>query len=635
MLIYNHKKEFIGIDKRDLEALGFSDLTKLLAECNDLAELFVKTPGYIHDFKHVHWIDFITCAQSNEDTKVIIHTSGKSYKATLHIDTIYLLAAPTQKSYSVTLANLRELSKEESQHISDDILDRPIPKASIGMAQPVHEEEYQEPEATPTPAQTFKEEPLEEEFTPIEDVYEESADIIVDDFDQVQSDAKLDLELEEEIPQEEVLEIEDAYTKEDEDDFKLDLDDIHADATEELTEELTIEEPLVAEEKPAPTKAATSQAVAEDDDFDYDYIYDPNVASEELGLPLDLIEEFIQDFINQAYEFKDELYQSLDEGRLDNVRILSHKLKGVAANLRIEDAFDVLVTVNTSDDVNKILLNLNRFYKIIAKLAGEEIPQEQSLASTAPSSNEEDFAQEDFALDIEEEGFALDLKEEETKPKETAELPEDDFALDFKEEETKQEEEEEDLYLDYNTEALENESFAVNDSEVPEKIEIAELADDDFVHTLDEEETSQTLEDPKLDLDLEDEIFAEDVEPLEIQEEEALKELQSEPPYHSSYDKSVVASEIGLTKESFNELFNDYIEDSRELLGDLQSALENDDATQYKKAALKFKGMSDNMRIHDFTKELESLITTDDAQSAKETIKTIESKLNSLTKIED
>ncbi|MCD6259282.1 MAG: Hpt domain-containing protein [Helicobacteraceae bacterium] len=590
MLIYNHKKEFVGIDKRDLEALGFSDLTKLLAECNDFAELFVKTPGYIHDFKHVHWIDFITCAQSNEDTKVIIHVGGKSYKATLHIDTIYLLSDPTQKAYSVTLANFRELSKEEAQNISDDILDKPMLKTPTLAPQ---EEEQ---------VQTSQTEVIEEEIAPIEDVYEEETpEIMMDEFDQTLSEDKLELELDEEIPQEEPLTVE-----EDEDDFKLDLDDIHTD----ISDDLETPELLTKEEKPA-VKSPTSQAIIEDDDFDYNYEYDPNVASEELGLPLDLIEEFIQDFINQAYEFKDELYESLDNGQLDNVRILSHKLKGVAANLRVENAFDVLVTVNTSDDVNKVLLNLNRFYKIIAKLAGEEAPETQATSTDPIPENliEDDFSEDDFALDI---------KEEEQSPEE--ETIEDDFALDFKDDAT------EDLYLDYNTDPLEDEPLTVDDSEVPEKIEIAELADDDFIHTPDEIESSSTQE---------DESFMEDVEPLEMKEDELLEEPQNQTEYQSSYDKTLVANEIGLTKESFNELFNDYLEDSQALLSDLENALANEDASQYKNAALKLKGMSDNMRIHDFTQELETLITTDDLQSAKNTIEIIKSKLNSLSKIED
>jgi len=59
MLIYNFQKEFLGIDAKDLQELGYHDLSSLRSEVTDFADLFVKTPGYIHNFQHVHWIDFI------------------------------------------------------------------------------------------------------------------------------------------------------------------------------------------------------------------------------------------------------------------------------------------------------------------------------------------------------------------------------------------------------------------------------------------------------------------------------------------------------------------------------------------------------------------------------------------------
>jgi len=53
MLIYNYQKEFLGIDEKDLKTLGFNSLSELRAEVTDFADLFVKTPGYVHNFQHV------------------------------------------------------------------------------------------------------------------------------------------------------------------------------------------------------------------------------------------------------------------------------------------------------------------------------------------------------------------------------------------------------------------------------------------------------------------------------------------------------------------------------------------------------------------------------------------------------
>ena len=73
MLIYNSRKEFQGIDEKDLSALGCKTLSELRAESADFADLFVRTPGFIHNFKYVHWIDYITYGGSSTTPKAIIH----------------------------------------------------------------------------------------------------------------------------------------------------------------------------------------------------------------------------------------------------------------------------------------------------------------------------------------------------------------------------------------------------------------------------------------------------------------------------------------------------------------------------------------------------------------------------------
>ena len=42
MLIYNNKREFIGIDADDLETLGFSNLEELKEQYADFADMFAK-----------------------------------------------------------------------------------------------------------------------------------------------------------------------------------------------------------------------------------------------------------------------------------------------------------------------------------------------------------------------------------------------------------------------------------------------------------------------------------------------------------------------------------------------------------------------------------------------------------------
>lgn len=293
MLIYNHQKKFIGIDGVSLRILGFSTLSQLINVANDFADLFVKTPGYVHNFKHIHWIDFVTCAEPDQESKVIISVNGKKFRCSLDIKEIYLKEEPDNMGYAVHLLNLRALDQTESE----------LPKK----------------------------EPIESAKT------QESAHLELTVEDGIQID---DFETFEDI-------VIDVY-KEDE---ALDL--VYEDI--EVPKRIKIEPPLLH-------YGQFLEIVS-------DYVYNPQQACEELGLPLELIEEFIQDFIAQANEFKADLYISLSEHSIENVKILSHKLKGVAANLRIEDIFEILNKINNSQDSTEIKKSLNIFYEKIEKLA--------------------------------------------------------------------------------------------------------------------------------------------------------------------------------------------------------------------------------------------------------------------------
>lgn len=58
-------------------------------------------------------------------------------------------------------------------------------------------------------------------------------------------------------------------------------------------------------------------------------------AAEDLSLPVDLIEEFVNDFIEQAIEEKETFIKAYAEGDMDTIQKTGHKLKGASSNLRI------------------------------------------------------------------------------------------------------------------------------------------------------------------------------------------------------------------------------------------------------------------------------------------------------------
>ena len=518
MLIYNYQKEFLGIDEKDLRTLGFKDLATLRTEVIDFADLFVKTPGYVHNFKHVHWIDFITCAESSEESKVIINVNNKNFKCFLQIETSYLVDSPSDKAYIVNLNNLRELNATESERISGDITLREQP-TSLPSQQTIFN--------TPEISDAFDVPDTEEETLEVEAL--QTTPMVTPD--PYESSIEIDLDIEDE-------------TLGDELEQSINMDNISLDVKFDDDIEDNIE-----------LETSTVEMQVNKESFDNGYVYNPKVASDELGLPLDLIEEFIQDFIEQAKEFKENLYKAIEENDIDNLRILSHKLKGVAANLRIEDALETLTTVNTSDNLNIVEENLNTFYKIIAKLAGEEITTEQEVPIQAPEVAIKETPTEAAQEKDKEEGVELSFKDED----------------------------EDDLYADL------------------------------------------MLEEPALEESQDDNL--ENEFSLELTEDETAVLT----PTQNEYDKSTVASEIGLDNESFNELYDDYLTEATELTQTIESAIENNDLNSSKHAALKLKGMSDNMRITSLSDDLESIIYSDDIQEIKNSHKKIVTALAELS----
>jgi len=142
--------------------------------------------------------------------------------------------------------------------------------------------------------------------------------------------------------------------KEDKDDL-LDLDLIDLDFN--LEDELT---PL--EEKPIKTKTATSTSNSSENSDEIvlenapalPIHYNPKIAADELNLPVVLIEEFVEDFIEQAHHDKDHLLASYYQKDMDNIHELGHKLKGAASNLRINELADVLEEIQFCTEHSKL-----------------------------------------------------------------------------------------------------------------------------------------------------------------------------------------------------------------------------------------------------------------------------------------
>lgn len=399
------------MDEESLRSLGFHNLSELMAESADFADLFVRTPGFIHNFKYVHWIDYITYGGTTDTPKAIIHTKAKDFWCNIEIKTAYMTDSPAAKGYIIYLTNLRELSQSEKNQIIADIEAKPQPYAvEIEEAPFIHPSvkenikksiAKQNQELQAQLAQTSQ-----QPTTPPKQVITTPQ----------QEEEKVTIPLQEE-------------------NLLNDENTTSSPEKEEIQQETSPQEASPQGE----TQGEENESIEHELGVDPDYVYDPQIASNDLGLPVDLIEEFIEDFIVQAKEFKDDLYKYLDEEDLNNVRILSHKLKGVAANLRVENAFHVLATINTSEDFDEIRKNLDYFYVIIAKLNGEE-PVEIAVKDTQENEEEDDILPLDFKDD--EEIIVEESKEQSQKQEIQKQEKEqnDDAPLDILVQEDKEEE---------------------------------------------------------------------------------------------------------------------------------------------------------------------------------------------------
>lgn len=530
MLLYNHKQQFIGIDEEGLRLLNYSSLHELLSVCTDVADLFANEPGYIHNFKNFGWIDFLLHADSDASS-AIVHANGRVFSCQLSVTPFYLCENPKESSYSIEMLHVKTISGE-------DIKPHAI---TAKEAQP----EYTPPPVPKVEESTFTALPDYADLTPMQlnepnilDVPEHSLSAFDDEL------------------HEEYLE--------DKSPFKEDTFE-----PSPFKEEITVSTPVVAAEKPQekPILKGTRYNAEEQECLDRhhvlrSYVYDPNVAANELGLPVDLIEEFIGDFIQQAYDFKDDLFASSAKNDFNNLHILSHKLKGVAANLRIDDAFETLSVINTSSDPVEIEANLKYFFDIIQKLKGGDpletafepiMPEPQMSASASATKANDDI-------------YSFGLKQYDDEP---LIVQEDELELSDSSEQTSPKE-------DVFTKELLN----IHEPE-PE------------IKTLLEEE------------------------PFLAETQNASESINEATTPKLQYDSFTVAKSLGIEPAFMDELLFDYKNDSRIISNQITSAIQAFDTATWNESAARLKGISDNLRLSEISDELTILSKTHDAQEAK------------------
>jgi len=77
-------------------------------------------------------------------------------------------------------------------------------------------------------------------------------------------------------------------------------------------------------------------------------------AANDLSLPVELIEEFVVDFIDQAHVETENMLRAYENGDLETIQKIGHLLKGTSSNLRINPLADTLYKIQFCEDSSQL-----------------------------------------------------------------------------------------------------------------------------------------------------------------------------------------------------------------------------------------------------------------------------------------
>lgn len=126
---------------------------------------------------------------------------------------------------------------------------------------------------------------------------------------------------------------------------------------EEVSEEISMEllDTVTLTEAPEPIVNENSFGTINLDDvkpihFDFQL----EEAANDLSLPVELIEEFVNDFIGQGHIETKKMLEAYEKGDLDAIQKIGHLLKGTSSNLRINALSDTLYKIQFCEDSSNL-----------------------------------------------------------------------------------------------------------------------------------------------------------------------------------------------------------------------------------------------------------------------------------------
>ena len=91
-------------------------------------------------------------------------------------------------------------------------------------------------------------------------------------------------------------------------------------------------------------------------------------AANDLSLPVELIEEFVIDFIAQAHTETKKMLEAYEKGDLDTIQKIGHLLKGASSNLRINPLADTLYEIQFCENNSKLESLIKQYWALFLSL---------------------------------------------------------------------------------------------------------------------------------------------------------------------------------------------------------------------------------------------------------------------------
>jgi len=121
---------------------------------------------------------------------------------------------------------------------------------------------------------------------------------------------------------------------------------------DDVTEALTPQEEHTDNKENQPSTPTGAIDLSDVEPIRFDFSIEE--AASDLGLPTELIEEFVTDFIEQAHTETQRMIEAYEKGDLETVQKIGHLLKGTSSNLRITPLADTLYEIQFNDTLERV-----------------------------------------------------------------------------------------------------------------------------------------------------------------------------------------------------------------------------------------------------------------------------------------